>query len=396
MPSREKWYGDGVYSKTNARGREAFYIRYGHEGRTYKERAGFKENVARGRLELRREQIKDGTWKQPKARRKQVGMTFAQFIDLFVKRYGGKRSQLRSDYVAMICGTLARQFENRPLRSITTADIDEYQTRRAAGFEAQRKFRISPSTLRKEIGALKLLFKFAVRWGHLDHNPAQEVSRPSEPPGRDRVLTDEEWARLYAELPDWMRPLCLVAISTGLRLKEICELRWADVVWERGMIRMSGDNKTGSTEPVYFGEDVQSVLEAQRGGRSVAPEDRVFGDADGEPFDETAAAVAERKGDKARARRNWLAGVFKQAAKRAGLYGRKMPRRDRVTIHTLRHTFITRLMESGVNAFVAQRLARHKSLAMTSRYTHVSDDTVRTAANNVVPFRRAANGTEGA
>jgi site-specific recombinase XerD len=53
-------------------------------------------------------------------------------------------------------------------------------------------------------------------------------------------------------------------------------------------------------------------------------------------------------------------------------------------------------MESGVNAFVAQRLARHKSLAMTSRYTHVSDDTVRTAANNVVPFRRAANGTEGA
>jgi len=86
--------------------------------------------------------------------------------------------------------------------------------------------------------------------------------------------------------------------------------------------------------------------------------------------------------------RKWVAGQFTAASVRAGFYGRSMPRRERVSFHTLRHTCATWMHERGVDPFTAMMVLRHRSVGQTANYSHVSVDQARTAVGKVLPFRR--------
>lgn len=392
VPKKGKWYGDGVFTKVTKRG-ETFYITYGFAGRMRKELVVDTlgvygdEEAARKLLEKRRAESRAKTFVPPKSKRelseerKQRETTFAQHAAQVDRVYKGKRDTRRSGFFSATLVVLNRHFGTKRLRDISPRDVDGYVAARSAEFRERWRRDISGSTLRKELCALGLMFRFARRWKLIDSIPTDDIDRPRESKPKERFLTHEEWDKLDAELSEWMRPLCFVALRTALRLKEVTGLRWGDIQWDderkQGQLRMTGDNKTASTDPGFFGEDVHAVFEELRGDRVPAATDYIFGGPDGKPI-----ATEER--------RRWVAGQFKQAARRAGLYGREMKRRDRVTFHTLRHTCATWMHAAHVDPFTAMTILRHKSLGMTRNYTQVSQDKVRTAVNKVVPFRRTA------
>lgn len=65
---------------------------------------------------------------------------------------------------------------------------------------------------------------------------------------RDRILSSEEWEKLYAAAADHLKPILLVAYHLGPRLSEILNLTWDRVELARGSIKLrSVDTKTGST-----------------------------------------------------------------------------------------------------------------------------------------------------
>jgi integrase len=90
---------------------------------------------------------------------------------------------------------------------------------------APRRFKRSPATVNRYLEVLGHLFTIAVReWRLVDRNPVRDVAKKKEPRGRIHFLSDAEREALLAACADadwpWLRPLVMLAITTGARRGE--------------------------------------------------------------------------------------------------------------------------------------------------------------------------------
>jgi integrase len=160
-----------------------------------------------------------------------------------------------------------------------------------------------------------------------------------------RFLTDEEEARLAAELPaaDW--GLVTVALHTGLRQGEQFTLRWEHVDFGTGILTVPRA-KSGEARRVPMNDTVRTLLGALP---SRLRSSWVFPSTTGStPLDT----------------QNFLNRSFLPALRRAGIADFHW--------HDLRHTFASRLVMKGADLRTVQELLGHKTLAMTLRYAHLS------------------------
>ena len=212
-------------------------------------------------------------------------------------------------------------------------------------------------------------------------NPARDVLRFKEQ-ARTRYLSDDEIARLGATLalaetqglpyvvdqgkhakhapgPEQrhkVSPFATHAIRllllTGCRLREILDLRWTDVDFERGMLVLA-DSKTGS-RPVWLNAPALAVLERLAGIRV------------GE------FVIAGDRPDKPRAD---LARPWRQIVHHAGL--------ENVTLHTLRHTNASVGVGAGIGLPLVGALLGHKVARTTERYAHIGHEPARRASEAI-------------
>src|SRR5262249_56296473 len=116
---------------------------------------------------------------------------------------------------------------------------------------------ISPFTVNDLTEQLKKLFTKAKAWGvRFDHEPRWRQHWLQEPPERVRELVADDGARLQAETRDDYLPLFRFAQATGLRLKELCLLKWNEVDWEAGdtgEIRKEGKGGRLGRGPITLG-----------------------------------------------------------------------------------------------------------------------------------------------
>ena len=361
MAGNVRYYGGGVFSKTRGDGKEVFYVRYWYKGKQIKERVGLNLEAARGRRELRRMQIDEGTFKSLKDRTKSP--TFREFAQRFMRDYGSLR---RSAYYKETMDILFRYFGERKLASIKPKDLDQFRARREADFERRRGHKISDSTMRKNLTVLATMFKMAVRWGLLEVNPAAGLEKPAEPHHRIRYLTRDEWRRLEEQAPPWLCPIITLAVSTGMRRKEITNLCWDDVDFERRLIYVSENNKTGLGRYIPMNDTVRALLESQRRrDREVMLRTEpakiipyVFVDGTGKPYtaQRAKAGITEHT---------------REAAKRAGL-------KD-FTFHDLRHTAGSWMAQAGVPMQRIGKVLGHKDLRSTQQYAHLAPEHLREA-----------------
>jgi integrase/recombinase XerC len=212
------------------------------------------------------------------------------------------------------------------------------------------------SSIARRAASVRSLYRFLVRRGTVERNPASLLSAPKVPGRLPGVLKSTEAASLVAAPAGdaWSvrdRAILELLYASGIRVSELCGLDLGDVDLDRGRVRVLG--KGGKEREVPIGDPAADSVRAflERRGETLKP-----GPAPG-------ALFLNRRGRRLTAR-DTRAVVEKYRG--AVLAGR------RVSPHTLRHSFATHLMEGGADIRSVQELLGHASLGTTQRYTHVS------------------------
>ena len=178
-----------------------------------------------------------------------------------------------------------------------------------------------------------------------------------------RFLEPAEVERLLANCTEPLRTQVLIGVYCGVRLKsEGLTLRWSDIDFVRGTVSVQASySKTGKMRTIPMNSLVREALQ-----RLPRKNEWVFTKPNGRPY------TAVRGFDKAR--------------KAAGLLD-VVPNTEKyaVTVHTLRHTFATRLIENGVDLRTVQELGGWSNLKMLERYGHVSPSRKAAAVEGLVP-----------
>jgi len=229
---------------------------------------------------------------------------------------------------------------------------------------------LAPSSIRRQISALRTYYRFLVGEGHVARDPSTSVELPKTWRRLPEVLTVAEIeALLGAPTPDeplgWRdRALLEVAYGTGVRVSELVGLGTADVWFDEALIRVLGKGSKERLVPIGR----RALGAAALYGREIRPQldkgktkGRFFLNARGQPLSRVGA---------------W--GIIKRSATRAGL-------KKRVTPHTLRHTFATHLLEGGADLRAVQEMLGHADLSTTQIYTHVDRDYLRSVHKSYHP-----------
>jgi len=195
------------------------------------------------------------------------------------------------------------------------------------------------------------MFNKAIDWNYLSESPLARIKRfPEKDNMRERVLSEEEEARLLEESSEHLRPIILTALHTGMRLGEILNLKWNQIDFRAKRIRVE-NTKSGKIRSI----NVNALLfeELLRLKRRNHQNPHVFFNArSGSPLTTIKTA-------------------FKAACRRGRIKGFRF--------HDLRHTFGTRLLERGVDIRTVRDLMGHYSITVTERYTHTNDNRKRKA-----------------
>lgn len=258
---------------------------------------------------------------------------------------------------------LIAHYGDKPVSSITAATNKDYEKdRRKAGW--------ANGTINRHRNTLRAALKHAVKDGKLryaPHVPTLKVAQLKE-----RWLTREEALRLYrAVRPKRFRYMNLfvrIALGTGARHRAILALSWDRVDLETGRIdfREPGRAETKKRRPNAPVND--KLLRLLRAARRASSGEYV---------------VMHRGGPLLSVKK-----AFAEACGRAKLVG--------VTPHTLKHTYITWLLRSGVSIWQVAGLTNTSAATITKVYGHHAHDDLKSAANAVLgkSAERVPNGKE--
>ncbi len=251
---------------------------------------------------------------------------------------------------------LNESFSGKTLNEISPFAVEGHRQRRV---KAGVRVRVN-----RELAVLKNLYNRCREWKLYEgDNPVVTVKQTKEPKQRLRVLTPEEETRLLTECAEPLHTMILIGLYCGVRLKsEGLTLRWQDIDFRLKTLTVQAaysKNSKPRTIPMN-----SLVLEAL--SRLPRKSEWVFTKPNGKPY------TAVRG--------------FIQARTTAGLID-VVPNTEKcaVTVHTLRHTFATRLIENGVDLRTVQELGGWSNLKMLERYGHVSPSRKAAAVEGLVP-----------
>ncbi len=211
------------------------------------------------------------------------------------------------------------------------------------------------STANRYLALLTKMFNVAIDEAYLEKNPAGKVKLFSEKDLlKERVLNDQEEARLKAASYPTLRSIISVALNTGMRLGEILTLKWEQVDLKKMQLTVE-KTKSGKPRTIPLNPDLQAELLMLRSQNGRSPV--VFPNPDtGKPLTTIKTA-------------------FVAACRRAGISG--------LRFHDLRHTFGSRLVEKGADIETVRSLLGHSSIAITQRYVHSTDERRRAAVDKL-------------
>jgi integrase len=243
---------------------------------------------------------------------------------------------------------------------------------------------IKPATVNRDIAALKAALSKAVEWGFIEKHPLAKL-KPLKVDivGKVRYLSDEEEMRLrktlddresearikreqgnvwrkergYPELPDlnlvsfvdYMKPMILLSINTGLRQGELFGLTWAALNFDQAMLSISNTiTKNSKTRYVPLNQEALAILDQWKSQQdSLQETDLIFPNPNGK-------------------RLNNVKKAWKTILRKAMI--------ENFRWHDMRHHFASRLVMAGVDLNTVRELLGHSDLKMTLRYAHLAPE----------------------
>jgi integrase/recombinase XerD len=236
---------------------------------------------------------------------------------------------------------------------------------------------LQPTSLRRRAAAIRGFYRFAYGDGLIERDIAAHLELPRQPRLLPETLTVAEVERLleaaggephHPRRPTErdgiaLRDRALVELlyAAGLRVSEALGLGIEHLQLDAGLVRVVGKGDKERIVPV--GEVALGWLARYISWpRPVWLASGSLGDGSGSPVFVTPRGSRLTRG------RAW--GIVKAAAREAGLD-------DRVSPHTLRHSFATHLLEGGADLRVVQELLGHATISTTQLYTHVTGERIR-------------------
>ncbi len=272
------------------------------------------------------------------------GMIFDKLCDAYLEHSQATKvpQSHRRDRVSV--KNLLRAFKGKPIKKIQPYEMEQYMS--------QRRKTVKPATVNRELSCIKHMLNKAVNWRFLKYNALDVVKKFKEPPGRVRWLSMEEARHLIECCRNYLRPVVITALNTGMRKGELLHLEWIDVDLTNRILTVR-NSKNNESRNIPINDTLYQLLSDLKAKTKYK---LVFCHQDGSPFHE-------------------LYYGFIAAVKRAGI--------SDFRFHDLRHTFASWLANQAVDIRVIQVILGHKTLAMTMRYSHLSEKILQEAVKKI-------------
>lgn len=216
-------------------------------------------------------------------------------------------------------------------------------------FSKGKKSHNPANTFNRYLQLIKAMMNWAVRQGYLKENPIGSVPQLKDIQKKfPRVFSQEELKVIFGNSPPPLDGYFKFLAYTGMRNGELYHLEWADIDLKTGVVKIQSKSgfhpKTYEIRAIPIHPELKAVIKTlPKQGRYV------FGDGrDGHYATES-----------------WILRVLK-----AVLFAGKMADGN---LYTFRHTFATRLLQSGADLATVKDLMGHSTIQTTMRYVHSSD-----------------------
>ena len=262
-------------------------------------------------------------------------------------------------------------FGDMPLSKVTSFDVERYKKQRSqekaiSGGEKQKpkdetKLKLtSKGTVNRELAVISHLFNKAVEWGWMPARPAK-IRRHQEDQGRITYLTIDQIKTLIecakADQNAQVYPFIVIGLETSMRKSEILSIRREHVDVEKLLIFIPKAKAGMREQPI-----TKHLAKFLEGYLAALPK--------GTPW--LFPSIGAKEGHTVDVRK-----AYRRTVEAAGLNP------DEVVRHTLRHTAITHLVQSGVDLPTVKRISGHKTLIMVERYAHQNGAHIQTAMDKL-------------
>jgi integrase len=349
------FYIEGTSSATG-KPEKIFYIRYRKAGKMIEEKAGrqIQDDMTPARAAmLRAERVQGKKPSRQEAREQREAEKQAEAARWTLNRLWQEYKDRKPGLKGLVTDESRYQkhimllLGDREPGTLTPFDVDRLRLKLLKTHK--------PGTVKNVLELLRRLVNFAAK-KHLCSTPSFTIEMPKVNNLRTEDLTGDQLGALMEAIdadPNLQAAnLMKMALFTGMRRGELFRLQWQDVDFDRGFIHIRGP-KGGQDQKIPLNQAARDLLESH-------------------PRTDSPYVFPGRHG-------NQRVNIKKQVNRIKEAAG--LPR-DFRALHGLRHVYASMLASSGqVDLYTLQKLLTHKSAAMTQRYAHLRDESLRRASD---------------
>lgn len=286
-------------------------------------------------------------------------LTFGEF---FLKHYLPAAEMVKKGGSIKAERSIHRTWLHPALGDMRLRDIAPIQIERIkkAMLEAGR----SPRSIEYVRAIIRQVWNQARRDGYVGtDSPTRHVKVPRRDNRRLRFLSPLEAQMLIEALEEKSCQLARIAalsLNAGLRFGEIAALRWGDVDLENGVLTLR-NTKNSRTRAAFLNDQMRSMFSKMDQGEKDA---LVF--------------PSERGGQMGQ-----VSASFMRTVDELGFNDNVTDQNGKLVFHSLRHTFASWLVMDGTGLPVVKELLGHQSIAMTERYSHLTNGALQAAVNRL-------------
>jgi integrase len=230
--------------------------------------------------------VRAGTFEKSnaEAERKTTALTFRQFAEIYKERHVFAKNLAIGKTIDYRLKPIIDYFGDRALAEIRMADVEDFiadlRKPRIAGRRKTPRT-LAPASINRTIEILRHMMNWTVGREYIDRTPFRRgtetlIRKLREDNQRRRRITEDEEARLLAAAPPLLRSMIITAFDTGTRQGEMLALRFSDIDFARGLIKLRGKtpkNRKTRLVPIATAR-LRAVLEwaiwtSQQGSRGV-------------------------------------------------------------------------------------------------------------------------------